>query len=495
MIKSIDPLFELAITLPKHGSGSLLRSLHTQLRDAIVAGRLQADVRMPPTRKLSALHGVSRNTVVGAYDLLLSEGYLETRRGNGTFVTNLRSRQKRGPDGRVENPRASERDLSAHLSPFWRRSLLLMSERSAQKLTHNFRVGVPDKSLVPFDTWRRISARALRTLSKAPLDDGDPQGRLALRGAIAKHVSFTRAVACDGENVTVTGGAQQAFDLLARILVTFGKTVVVVEEPGYPMLRAAFASAGAIVVPVTVDEEGLVVDRIPKNASVICVSPSHQYPLGMAMSLRRRMDLLAFAQSSCAVIIEDDYDGEFRFGGRPLDALQTLDNAQSVFYVGTFSKSLFPALRLGYVIAPTWAHSALGIAKEIAIGDVGVLEQETLAAFIDEGYLARHVRKVRSVYDGRRSVLIDHLTTGLHNWLDLVPSQAGLHLTAYVKGRTNADTLSERASRVGVGVSSLSRYCTSKPLRGGLVFGYGAISERLITEGMTRLTSVLKRLG
>ncbi|WP_329955905.1 PLP-dependent aminotransferase family protein [Cupriavidus necator] len=226
--------------------------------------------------------------------------------------------------------------------------------------------------------------------------------RVQLREAIASHVSFARAVACGADDVVVTSGAQQAFDLIARVLVTPGKTVVAVEDPGYPPLRHAFAAAGARLVPVPVDDEGMQVDQLPAGARVICVTPSHQFPLGATLSLARRRALLAFARRHGAVVVEDDYDGEFRHGGRPLDALQTLDQDQLVWYVGTFSRSLFPGLRLGYAVVPPWARDAVVAAGQYTDWHSALLAQDTLAAFMAEGHLARHIRKMRAAYTGRR---------------------------------------------------------------------------------------------
>ncbi len=388
------------MTLPPPGSRELLQSLHRQLRAAIVDGRLRAGLRLPATRVFAEEFAISRNTAVGVYDLLLSEGYLVARRGAGTYVAETVSRPVRAaaPGRKPDN--------DPRLAPFWRQPPRALAATSPRTYRYDFRIGLSDKAPFPFHVWRRLSARALRGLSKAPAAYLDAAGRPALRAAIANHVSFARAVSCTAADVVVTAGAQQAFDLLARILVTPGRTVVVHEDPGYPPLRGAFAAAGAVLRAVPVDSDGMIVDRLPANARVICVTPSHQFPLGVAMSLRRRMELLAFARAHDAVIIEDDYDGEFRFAGRPLDALQTLDRHDSVVYVGTFSKSLFPALRLGYAVVPQWARAALVSAKQLCDWHGAVLAQDTLASFIAEGHLARHVRKMRRIYGERRALLL-----------------------------------------------------------------------------------------
>jgi GntR family transcriptional regulator/MocR family aminotransferase len=354
---------------------------------------------------------------------------------------------------------------------------------------------LPDPHAFPFDAWRRLAARQLRAFAKAPQAYAEPQGRAALRAAIASHVSFTRAVACSADDVLVTAGAQQAFDLLARILVTPRRTLVALEDPGYPPLRAAFAAQQARLASVPVDDEGLRVDRLPAGTRVICVTPSHQFPLGVAMSARRRAELLAFAREHGAVIIEDDYDGEFRFGGRPLDALQTLDGAASVFYVGTFSKMMFPALRIGFVVAPPWAQAALSAAKQVADWHVPSITQDTLAAFIAEGHLVRHVRKMRGLYAERRDALLQALARHCGDALRLIAAEAGLHVSAHLPGRLPAHAVVERAAAAGLGIEALQRYRATPAARGtsvnGLALGYGLIDAARIDEAVRVLARCL----
>jgi GntR family transcriptional regulator / MocR family aminotransferase len=474
----MEPLLDLPIRLPARGKRDLLREVHRQLKAAILDGRLQPGLRLPATRALATQLGISRNTAVLAYDLLLSEGCLETRPGAGTFVAAVR----RPP---VKLRRAASQ--AQRLNPFWRRRTPIEAPAAHLARPFSFRVGLPDKASVPLAVWRRLSARALRGLSKAPAFYAEPEGRRALREAIAQHVSFARAVACRLDDIVVTSGAQQAFGLLARILVMPGKTVVALEEPGYPPLRLAFAAAGARIAPVPVDAEGLMVDRLPKDVRVICVTPSHQFPLGMAMSARRRAALLDFAAASGAVVIEDDYDGEFRLGGRPLDALQTMDRADSVFYVGTFSKSLFPALRLGFVVAPGWARTALVAARQLQDWHSAVLAQDTLAAFIAEGHLARHIRKMRRLYRTRRSVLLQSLAAHGGGLVSPIQADAGLHLAALLPRRIKAETVATRAGGEGVAVEPISRYATGKAAPNGLVLGYGSIAAERIEEAVVRL--------
>ena len=476
----MEPGFELPIRIPPRHSGDRLRALHRQLRAAILEGRLRPGARLPPTRALAASYGVSRNTAIATYDLLLSEGYISTRQGAGTYVADVlpKVRERSSPKRNLRRER--------HLQSFWQQP----DDRSDMwtgELRYRFQLGVPDTSQLPLEVWRRLAARALRTFARNSPAAESVCGRTALREAVAKHVSFARAVACSPGDITVTAGAQQAFDLLARILVTAKRTIVAMEDPGYPRARLAFEAAGAKIVAVPVDEEGLIVDKLPANARVIYVTPSHQFPTGAVMSPRRRAALLEFASTRDAVVIEDDYDAEFRFGARPLDALQTLDRSDSVFYVGTFSKCLFRELRLGFVVAPTWAQRALAAAKACADGQCPPLMQETLAAFIDEGHLVRHVRRMRQIYGGRREVLLVGLQQHLSPWLAPVPSSAGLHLAAHATRPMDIEAVVERARMRGVGVCPLSRFRRGRDSSPGLIFGFGAVPERDITEGLLRL--------
>jgi GntR family transcriptional regulator/MocR family aminotransferase len=356
-----------------------------------------------------------------------------------------------------------------------------------------FRLGVPDHRQVAFDVWRRLLARAFHPRHGGAFGYQPPHGRPRLREAIAGHVSFARAVACRAQDVVVTSGARQAFDLLARLLVVPGETTVAVEDPGYPTVRGTMSDAGARVVAVPVDEEGLRVGLLPADTHIVYVTPSHQYPTGVAMSLARRRALLDFAREHDALVIEDDYDGEFRYGARPLDALQTLDRDGRVVYVGTFSKSLFPSLRIGYVVAPAWLRDALAAVKEHADTCGNAQLEDALADFILEGHLARHVRRMRRVYAGRRAALMDMLHGPLSRWLAAIPSEAGIHVAARFIDAEAADELLPRVREHAMGAMPLRALSRREDGVCGVAFGLGCVGEVEIRERLASLEKALRR--
>jgi len=471
--------FALDLSVPPRTSRSLVRDLHRQLREAIVSGRLLPGTQIPSSRAFAVQYGVSRSTAITVYDLLLSEGFLTARQGAGTFVADtLRSTSK----ARTTHRRRRDARLPPHVGIDAE-----FGSADSGPFEYDLRLGLPDKSAFPFDIWRRLSNRALRILRSQPPAYLDPAGPTAYCRAIRAHVSFARAVACNERNIVATTGAQQAFDLIARSLVEPGNTIVAVEDPGYPPLRAIFSLAGAQIRPIPVDAEGIIVDRLPKKTKIICVTPSHQFPTGVVMSLERRNALLDFAVRNDAVVVEDDYDGEFRFGGNPVDALQTLDRDDSVFYVGTFSKSLFPALRLGFVVAPDWARKTIVTMKKLTDWHGPALPQLTLAAFIEEGHLTRYVRRMRKIYSKRHEALHAGLSEQCGQWLTPIPAAAGLHLAAVVHGDLNAENLVARCASEGVRVENLGMYSLRERGPQGFALGYGMCPYEKIGEAIARI--------
>lgn len=481
----MDPLFNLLPDLSATPPRGLQRALYQQLRDAIIAGRLANGLRLPSSRALATQLAISRNTVVAVYDQLIGQGYLFARRGGGCFVA---ERALLPPA-----PSAAKRD--ARISAFWRDAAEPTASEESVPVRYDFSPGLPDTQAFPQATWRRLSARAQRLVPAGARAYAAAAGAPALRAAIAQHVSFARAVACRADDVLVTAGAQQAFDLLARVLVTAGQTRVAFEEPAYPPARLAFQAAGAILVPVPVDAEGLRVDLLPADVQVVCVTPSHQFPLGCTLSAARRVQLLAFARARGAVLIEDDYDGEFRFHGKPLDALQTQDRAQSVCYVGTFSKSMFPALRLGFVVLPPWLRAAMLAAKQAQDWACPSVPQEALASFIAEGHLARHVRRMRLTYRRRHDLLLDALKRHCAEWLHAAPADCGLHVAAALAPGLKAAEVAAHAAQAGILLRTLTRSYLQQPAPQGLLLGFGCLTETQVEAACAALGAVLHQLA
>ncbi len=488
------PLFEIELDLPALGSRGRAGALYGQLRAAIQQGRLAAGARLPASRQSADFFGLSRNTVAAIYDRLATDGLIVAHRGSGTYVADI-----------FPKPAAKDSSTTSFLlNPFWLREDVTSamgfwrdarcSLKSPAAVSIDFRPALIDPRLFPFDVYRRVSARQLRGLEKKPPSFKSPQGNQGhyrLREAITQHIAVTRAVVCRPDDVVVTSGAQQAFDLLARILVTPGKTLVALEDPGYPPMRVAFAAAGARILPASVDEEGLVVDTLPPAVGVICVCPSHQFPLGVTMSKRRRVQLVDFARRHSAVIIEDDYDGEFRHDASPLQSLRATDPADVVFYVGTFSKSMLPSLRLGFVVAPDWACRSLIAAKNCVDWHCSTPLQTGTAAFITEGHLTHHVRKMRRIYGTRRERLLDLLTRDFADWLVPIPSQYGMHVAAWGRNGVDLEAVVYDLAGGPVKLHTLHRYYLDPAPRQGLVFGYGAADARDIVRGLAFLHAAL----
>jgi GntR family transcriptional regulator/MocR family aminotransferase len=455
------------------GQRDLARQVYRQVRAAILDGRLAHGRRLPPTRELAQRLNVARQTVCRAYEWLAAQGLVSGRRGAGTLVS-------------AQTPRRPARRPASSLSarPRWDGIDAPTPRQGAPR--YDFGVGQPDATLFPADEWRRLLARRLRGGELAG-GYGDPAGHPRLRAAIAHHVALSRGVTAEADDVLVTPGAQGAFDLLARVLLEPGQTVVC-EEPGYPPARLLFGSHGAHVTPVSVDDGGLDVAGLPPQARLVVVTPSHQFPLGLPLAHDRRVALLGWARRRQAVLVEDDYDSEFRFGGRPLETLHALDPAGRVIYVGTFSKSLLPALRLGFLVAPAPLRRALRAAAFVAGWHVAEPPQLALAELIESGGLDRHLRRARRAYAARHETLLATLRRDFGRWLAPVPSLTGLHLAARLRGGgvELERAILAQARRRDVGFDRLSAYCAAAP-QAGLVLGYGQIRGADIGEGLRRL--------
>ncbi|MFC4045497.1 PLP-dependent aminotransferase family protein [Dactylosporangium siamense] len=473
---------ELHISL--EGRGDQAARIYRQVRDAILDGRLRAGDRVPPSRDLARQLAVSRNTVAAAYDRLVGDGFLEGRAGAGTFVA-------------MPAPGGSRRAPVGALRPSPRWAVLageLAADLSARpptrKARYDLRAGHPDGGLFPLATWRRLLTRSLR----ADAEYADPAGLERLRAAIARAVGLSRSVRAAAADVIVTNGAQQGLDLVGRVLIEPG-SVVAVEEPGYPPARLAFTALGARVVPVPVDGDGLVVDALPRSARLVYVTPSHQYPLGVPMSLTRRAALLGWAERHGAAIVEDDYDSEFRFSDRPLEPLQSLDRAGRVVYVGSFAKTLLPALRLGFLVPPASLRPALVAAKRLADWHVEPAAQAALADFIDEGLLRRHVRTVTRVYAARHELVTTAARGPLADRFTPVPSSAGLHVTLLAAAHVDVPRTLARLRDADVAVEGLAGFYTAAAPADGLVIGYGMITAGDLPAALDLLDRASRPLG
>ena len=463
------------------GRKNLSAEIYRQIRNAIGDGRLRPGDCLPASRDLAHSLNVSRTTVTVAYDRLAGEGYLISRVGAGTYVNNevvrtpLEEKVRRVDDSL--QPRA-----------IWNSITLTKAFDKAARF--DFRSGLPDASLFPHETWRRLVVRALRSKAVAGGVYGEPGGHRGLRQAIARHIGVSRGVQVSADDITITSGAQQSLDLVARALVSPGDRVAV-EDPGYHPPRFLFESLGAEVRGVPVDNEGIIVDKLPRNTRLVYVTPSHQYPLGVMMSLSRRLALLDWADCNNAAIVEDDYDSEFRFEGRPVEPLHTLDASGRVIYVGSFSKTLLPTLRLGFVATPSSCTLAVHKAKYVADWHTSMVLQVALAHFIDDGAFARHIRKVRRVYTERHETVTRILKKDFADHLEVVPAVAGLHVTALARSASveQISNTVQRASALGVEIQRLAKFAVDGPPRAGLLFGYGAIPTSNIPKGLALLRS------
>jgi GntR family transcriptional regulator / MocR family aminotransferase len=481
----------LSFAIDPVGSLPLARRVTRALRLAVLSGQLKPGTKLPSTRALAADMAISRNTVLEAYAQLLSEGYFEARHGSGTFVA--ASMPEVALESRPVKAKKSGAAVSAPALSTRGRALLAIKTSVVDDVGNAFCPGIPALDPELLDSWTRVSIRSRRSCSKELLNYADSAGYRPLREAIAAYLGPARGVMCTADQVLITGGTQQALDISARLLLDPGQAFWF-EEPGYLAARAALVAAGGVPMAVPVDDEGLRVDVGWKRAAAAraaYVSPSHQYPLGVTMSVSRRLRLLEWAQKADAWILEDDYDSEFRYEGAPLPALRSLDSAGHVVYIGTFSKVLFPALRLGYVIVPEPLVDAFRQQALIAGLGAARLDQLALADFFEQGHYARHIRRMRKIYAERRHAFADLLHERIGGGLKLQGATAGLHVAAKLSDRTDDRALSRRARLRGLCLSPLSEYCLDRPAVTGFVMGYGHLDRSQIARGVDVLRDVL----
>jgi GntR family transcriptional regulator / MocR family aminotransferase len=477
----------------------MYRQLYDRFRAAILNGQLKPGRKIPSTRSLATELQVSRITVLSAFEQLRAEGYLETASGSGTYVSRsipddlVRLRQLSTQPARSSRV-ALESNAARPLSSFGQ-ALLSTPPQPWSNRTGPFSAS-PALDHFPFAAWSRLVIRHSRQPGKEMMAYSDPIGHLPFRQAIAEYVGAFRGVQCDPEQVMVVNGSQQALEIAARVLLD-RHDAVWIEEPSYPGARQVFVRAGTRLIPVPIDDEGLDVKeavRRCRSARAIYITPSHQYPLGVTMSVSRRMLLLDWAVRHSAWIIEDDYDSEYRFSKRPVAAVQGLDVNNRVIYIGTFSKVLFPSLRVGYLIVPKDLVRAFSLAREMFDLFSPTLYQAVLTDFIREGHLARHIRRMRMLYQERHDVLTEALRKQIGPTIEIVTAKAGMHLIVRLPAAMDDLKIALAASRAGIVVTPLSICYQRKPRRGGLILGYGGSDQQQIREGVGTLASVLGSL-
>jgi GntR family transcriptional regulator/MocR family aminotransferase len=476
----------------RHSGRPLYRQIYEAIRAAILSGEFGPGKRLAATRALARELGVSRITVLNAYDQLFAEGYLDGKCGAGTFVA------AKLPDNllRIEIIKRSTQkktDAPLRLSPFGER-LALKDIGSIRARTiarfQPFQNGLTAVDKFPFEIWSRIAVRVHRNPSREVLGYGDPQGYFPLREVIAAHLRSARGVNCAPEQVIITSGAQQALDLAARVFLS-EKDSVLIEDPCYQEARSAFAAIGAKIIPVPINAEGLNLAAAKQKAKLIYVTPSHQYPLGVTMSLPRRLALLEWARTNNAWIIEDDYNSEFRYAGRPLASLQGLDQGGRVIYIGTFSKTIFPSLRIGCAVVPPDLVAIFTAARALNDTHSSLIDQAILTEFIREGHFARHVRRMRTLYEERQQTLIAECQKNLAGLLEVKKADAGMHLVGWLPEGVSDKAISRKATEQNLKLAPISAYCAKELPRGGLILGYTAFGKNQIKEGVKKLKAIL----
>ncbi|HWW23957.1 MAG TPA: PLP-dependent aminotransferase family protein [Edaphobacter sp.] len=474
MAKSISSL-ELPLR-SRSADTTLTDWLYAELRAAILDGRLKRGVRLPSTRDLSLQHGVSRGIAMLVIEQLRDEGYLTSKTGAGTWVN------EKLPDDLALSEDVCTLKTFAPL-PITREGL------------RPFQASDPEVGLFPIDVWSRLTSRQLRHATKSLLGSGDVAGYAPLRNAIAEYLGTSRGVHCSASQVVVVTGTQQALDLMMRLLLKPGDDAWI-EDPGYFGAARALRNTGANIIPVPVDADGMNVAtgrQLSPYAKLAYVTPAHQFPLGSTMTLERRIALLRWASSAGSTIIEDDYDSEFRFTGVPIPALQGLDEAGSVVFIGGFNKVLFPSLRLGYMVVPDRLMDKLLRLRFETDLWANTINQAVLAEFITEGHLGRHLRRMRETYAERLGALYSSAEKHFGDALRLSGIQAGLNTAAFYKAPVDSIDLEREAARNGIDASGLDRFTLRKPKIRGLLLGFAAFEPRIIDQGMQKLAALLEK--
>jgi GntR family transcriptional regulator / MocR family aminotransferase len=491
--------FGLALP-PRNPGVPAYRWLYVSLRAEILHGRLRPGARLPSTRDLASQYRLARGTIVNAFEQLKSEGYVDGSVGSGTHVSKVLPEKllhvsfEHARLGPVASGHATKLVAQGNLQPmisdYGRRAKLFSGHES--RPIRAFRANLPALDLFPTTLWTKITLRCLRRISTRQLMGCDPLGHIPLRQVVAEYLSRSRGVRCVPEQVAIVSGVQEALDLTARVLLNPGDRVCA-ENPGYPGAVLAFQAFRAKILLAGVDNEGVEIRRLPlQGVRLIYVTPGHQFPLGTTMSLARRLQLLAWARKSGATIFEDDYDSEYRYSGRPIPALQGLDGSGSVLYAGSFSKVLFPGLRLGYVVIPFALLHQFEAIQSLTSRHAPMLEQLVLSDFIAEGHFARHLRRMREVYAERLSVLLEEARVRLAGLLEISSVEAGLQTAAWLCGGMDAESAAAAAAKRNVDVTPLTRYSQGRMAVQGLQLGFAAVDAKEIRRGVQELAIALE---
>jgi len=463
----------------------LTRQIYMQVRAAVLSGALRPGTRMPSSRAMASKLGVARASVVLAYEHLLAEGYVESRHGSGTFIAGDLT-------GLASRPRGTSRAIK----PIVPRSAHVFSdfERSAvQSDARPFNTGRTLIDARTAETWRRLTHRAVRRLGANDLGYTDPAGLAELRADICDYLRAARAVRCDPEQIVITAGTQQAIDIAIRVLLAPGDGVWV-EDPGYPLTQAQLLLAKARPHPIPIDAQGLIVAagrRTAPRARAVFVTPSHQFPTGVALSMARRLELLAWARRYGAFIVEDDYTSEFRYSGPPLASLQGLDDTERVIYIGTLNKALFPGLRIGYAVVPRALLQAFVSARYLIDRQPATLQQAVVCDFMREGHFAAHIRHMRQLYREQRDALAETLMRRAADRLDVAVPDQGMHLVAYLCDGSSDIAIEAAAQRAGIVVRAISRFYRAARPRLGLMLGFSGFPRQLIIPSAARLAALV----
>ncbi len=486
MAKTKSEFIFPSLEIKRNSSTPVYRQLYDSIRNMILAGQFRSGQRLPSSRDIADRFNISRTTVLQAYEDLLSEGYIEGKTGAGTFVSskipekfiNTTSSKK------VIKKKKFVAKKSSQLSKY------LNYERADYNKFQPFKPGIPDLNNFPFVLWSKLLSNVINELSPKEFGYSSAAGFKPLRVAIANHIRVSRSVNCEPEQIIITGGSQQGIDLICRVLLERGDNVGF-EDPGYPGARDIILAAGMNLIPLQMDNEGLTYQNIKKKCNLIYTTPSHQYPLGITMSLQRRLELIDFASSKNIWILEDDYDSEYRYDGHPISSLQGIDEYGCVIYMGTFSKVMFPGLRIGYLVVPDSLIDSFIAAKLLSDRNSPIFEQAALCKFISDGHFGRHLRKMRLLYEQRKKFFFDSVEEHLSPHLTLHKTETGLHTFAWLKRIRSDKKIAKHFFENGVITPALSDYSIKNKLKPGLVLGYAAYSEKQIMSSVNKMRGLL----